>query len=218
MSFPVAFAAGLAAFFSPCILPLLPVWLSFMGGDQAKSKVKLVKNLLFFAAGFTLIFTAMGAGATIAGQLLREYRLILTRIAGGIIIIFGLQMLGLFQLPFISRERRLKFSLRHSPGGYFLFGLVLALGWTPCTGMILGPIIMLAGSLDTVYQGMLLLFIYSLGFALPFFVIGLVLGSVPRVKSGRVSRYVQIAAGSVMVLMGVLLLFNRWTWLQSLVL
>lgn len=189
-----------------------------MGGDQAKSKVKLVKNLLFFAAGFTLIFTAMGAGATIAGQLLREYRLILTRIAGGIIIIFGLQMLGLFQLPFISRERRLKFSLRHSPGGYFLFGLVLALGWTPCTGMILGPIIMLAGSLDTVYQGMLLLFIYSLGFALPFFVIGLVLGSVPRVKSGRVSRYVQIAAGSVMVLMGVLLLFNRWTWLQSLVL
>jgi cytochrome c-type biogenesis protein len=218
MSFPVAFAAGLAAFFSPCILPLLPVWLSFMGGDQAKSKVNLVKNLLFFAAGFTLIFTAMGAGATIAGQLLREYRLVLTRIAGGIIIIFGLQMLGLFQLPFLFRERRLKLSLRHSPGGYFLFGLVLALGWTPCTGMILGPIIMLAGSLDTVYQGMLLLFIYSLGFALPFFVIGLVLGSVPRIKSGRVSRYVQIAAGSVMALMGVLLILNRWTWLQSLVL
>lgn len=218
MSLPVAFAAGLAAFFSPCILPLLPVWLAFLGGDQDKSKVKLIKNLLFFAAGFTLIFTAMGAGATIAGQLLRAYRLILMRIAGGIIIIFGLQMLGLFQLPFLSRERRLKLSLRRSPIGYFLFGIVLALGWTPCTGMILGPIIMLAGSLDTVYQGMLLLFIYSLGFALPFFVSGFVLGAAPKIKSARVSRFVQIAAGSVMVLMGVLLILNRWSWLQSLVL
>lgn len=218
MSLPVAFAAGLAAFFSPCILPLLPVWLAFMGGDQDKSKVKLIKNLLFFAAGFTLIFTAMGAGATIAGQLLREYRYVLIRIAGVIIIVFGLQMLGLFQLPFLARERRFKFSLRRSPGGYFLFGIVLALGWTPCTGMILGPIIMLAGSLNTVYQGMLLLFIYSLGFALPFFVLGLVLGAAPKIKSARVSRFVQIAAGGVMVLMGVLLLLNRWSWLQSLVL
>ena len=218
MSLPVAFAAGLAAFFSPCILPLLPVWLAFMGGDQAKSKVKLVKNLLLFAAGFTLIFTAMGAGATLAGQLLRECRLVFMRIAGGIVIIFGLQMLGLFKLSFINQERKLKIARRRSPGGYFLFGIALAFGWTPCTGMILGPIIMLAGSLDTVYQGMLLLFIYSLGFALPFFITGLVLGSVPPIKSGKISRFVQIAAGSVMVLMGILLLLNRWTWLQSLVL
>jgi cytochrome c-type biogenesis protein len=216
MSFPVAFVAGLAAFFSPCILPLLPAWLAFMGGGRTGSKRALVLNLLAFAAGFTLVFSAMGAGATIAGQLLRQYRPILTRVAGGVIIVFGLQMLGLFQLSFLARERKIKTTRGHSPFHSFLFGLVLALGWTPCTGMILGPIIMLAGNQETVVAGTLLLFTYSLGFALPFFVTGLVLGTLPRGKAGPVAHWVQIGTGVVMVLMGVLLLLDRWAWLQGL--
>jgi cytochrome c-type biogenesis protein len=215
---PVAFAAGLAAFFSPCILPLLPVWLAYMGGNRPGSKLKLVKNLLFFTAGFTLIFVAMGAGASTVGQFLREYRHVLMRAAGAVIIIFGLQMLGIFNLPFLARERRFKTSLGRTPGGYFLLGIILALGWTPCTGVFLGSIIMLASSMDTVFQGMMLLLVYSLGFALPFFVIGLGLGSISPFKSGKFSRYVQIVAGAIMVLMGALLILNRWSWLQSLVL
>ncbi|HOC06929.1 MAG: cytochrome c biogenesis CcdA family protein [Bacillota bacterium] len=217
MPVPVAFAAGLAAFFSPCILPLLPVWLAFLGGNRLGSKLILVRNLLLFTAGFTLIFVAMGAGASTVGQYLRQYRHILMPIAGTVIIIFGLQMLGVFNLGFLARERRLQASLSRTPGGYFLLGIILALGWTPCTGVFLGSIIMLASSMDTVFQGMMLLLVYSLGFALPFFVIGLALGSISPFKSGRISRYVQVASGAIMILMGVLLIFNRWSWLQSLV-
>ena len=218
MSFPVAFAAGIAAFFSPCVLPLLPGWLAFIGGNKARSKLSLLINLLLFVAGFTLVFTAMGALATMVGQYLRQYRLLMMRIGGGIIILFGLQMLGVFEWSFLAREKRLRLSLRHSPWGKFIFGIVLALGWTPCTGPILGSIVMLASSLETVYQGMLLLFVYSLGFALPFFVTGLVMDALPRVKSAKGARCVQAIAGIIVVFMGVLLLFNRWSWLQGLIL
>lgn len=217
MTFPVAFAAGLAAFFSPCILPLLPGWLAFLGGDRAQPRGVRLKNLLLFAAGFTLVFVAMGAGATLVGRLLREYRTILTRFGGAVIVVFGLQMLGLFRFSFLAREHRLKVSPGQTSLRSFLFGLVLALGWTPCTGMILGPIIMLAGNQETVYLGMLLLFVYSLGFALPFFVLGLALGAIPRVKSGKIARGVQIAAGVTIVALGLLLLLDRWNWLQSLI-
>lgn len=216
MSYPVAFAAGLAAFFSPCILPLLPVWLAFMGGNEAQSKKLLIRNLIFFTLGFTLIFTGMGAGATLIGQVLREYRPLLMKIGGAVLVVFGCQMLGLFKLSFLAKERKLRVSPRRSLLGSFLLGVVLAIGWTPCTGMILGPIIMLASSLDTAFQGMMLLFVYSLGFALPFFVFGLALGLIPRGKSARISRYVQIGAGLVMVFMGTLLLLDRWSWLQNL--
>lgn len=216
MTFPVAFAAGLAAFFSPCILPLLPVWLAFMGGGGTKSKGALAKNLLLFTAGFSVVFTAMGAGATLIGQFLREYRLILMKVAGVALILFGLQLLGLLRLRFLAKERRFKLSKKRTALGYFLLGVILALGWTPCTGMILGSIIMLASSLSTVGEGMLLLFVYSLGFALPFFILGLALGSIPKIKSGRWSRYVQTGAGLVLIIMGALLLFDRWGWLQNL--
>ena len=216
MSFPVAFAAGLAAFFSPCILPLLPTWLAFLGGENNRPKKELLLSLLLFTAGFTLVFTAMGALASGIGQFFFQHRAVLARAGGVLIIIFGLQMLGLFELPFLTRERRLGTTLSRSATGKFLFGVVLALGWTPCTGLILGSIIMLASNSATVYTGMLLLFTYSIGFALPFFFIGLVLGSVPWKKSGGIGRYVQIGAGIILVAMGALLLFNRWSWFQSL--
>lgn len=217
VSVPLAFAAGIAAFFSPCVLPLLPVYLAFLGGKRAESKAKLALNLLFFAAGFALVFTALGASASALGQFLFRYQLIMTRAAGVILIIFGLQMMGLFQLSFLHRQFKLDITPTQNRLGYFLLGVVLALGWTPCIGMMLASILMIAGSMETVVQGMSLLFVFSLGFALPFFAAGLLLGSAPRGWiSPKAGQIIQAVAGIVLVLMGVLLIFDLWTWLQGL--
>lgn len=217
MSVPVAFAAGIAAFFSPCVLPLMPVWLAFLGGNKTNSKVTLAGNLLFFVAGFALVFTAFGATATAVGQLLFRYQTVLIRIAGGIMIVFGLQMMGIFQLSFLHRKLGFSYAPQQTSLGYFLFGVVLALGWTPCVGMMLASILMLAGNLETVYQGMLLLFVFSLGFALPFFLAGLLIGAANLSKmSRRVSRNIQLGAGIVLIVMGLLLIIDKWVWAQSL--
>jgi len=219
MTVPVAFAAGIAAFFSPCVLPLLPVWLAFLGGDKSESKLRLTINLLFFVAGFSLVFTVMGASASLLGRLLLSYQTVLLRVAGVVLIVFGIQMMGLFHLPILQRKLGLNFAPRRNCLGYFLLGVVLALGWTPCIGMILASILMLAGSLETVTQGMLLLFVFSLGFAVPFFVAGLVIGPAPLSKlSRKASRYLHFSVGIVLVAMGILLILNRWTWVQSLIL
>jgi|SRR5690554_470387 len=218
MTIPVAFAAGIAAFFSPCVLPLLPVWLAFMGGrDERTNKWTLTLNLLFFTAGFAVVFTALGASASFLGQTLVQYHGILTKVAGAILIIFGLQILGLFQMPVLNRKLGVNISPKKNRLGYFLLGVVLAVGWTPCIGMMLASILMLAGSLETMTQGMLLLFVFSLGFALPFFVTGLVLGAAPLSKMSRkAARYIQWVAAVILVVMGVLLILDRWIWLQSL--
>ena len=217
MTVPVAFIAGIAAFFSPCVLPLLPVWLAFLGGNRAGSKARLAVNLLFFVAGFGLVFTLLGASASLLGNLLLNYQQIMTRVAGLILILFGIQMLGLFELRLLHKKLGLSFSPQRNPLGYFLFGIVLAVGWTPCIGMILTSILLLAGSLETVTQGMLLLFVFSLGFAAPFFVAGLVIGPEPFKKLPRKAAvYIHRIAGVLLMIMGLLLFFNRWSWLQSL--
>lgn len=217
ISVPVAFVAGIAAFFSPCILPLLPMWLAFMGANQEGAKSRLLVNLLFFIAGFASIFTGLGAGATMLGRLLLSYQLVLARIGGVVLILLGLQMMGFFHLPFLERTVRLSYSPKRNRLGYFLFGVILALGWTPCAGLTLAPILMMAGNMETVSQGMLLLAIYSLGFGLPFLAVGMLIGSAPLGKlSRRAARYLHFGGGLVMAVMGILLILNRWTWLQSL--
>lgn len=213
----MAFAAGIAAFFSPCVLPLLPVWLAFLGGNKSESKLTLAVNLLFFVAGFSLVFTALGAGATVLGQILIKYQAVLTRAAGAVMVIFALQMLGVFQLSLLQRKLGFTYAPKQNRLGYFLFGVVLALGWTPCVGGMLASILMLAINLETVGQGVLLLAVFSLGFALPFFIAGFLIGPAPLAKiSRRFSRYLHVGAGLVLLIMGVLLILNKWAWLQSL--
>lgn len=216
MSFPVAFLAGLAAFFSPCVLPLLPVYLAFLGGGEHSSSRKLLFNLLLFSLGFALVFSLLGAGATTIGQLLARHQLVLTRIAGVILLVFGLQMLGLFRLPLLQRRIGFNIEPQRTPVGYFLFGLVLASAWTPCIGSMLLSILLLAGSLETVWQGTSLLFVFSLGFAAPFVVTGLLVGPRPyKGLSPKLALVVQRIAAVVLAGVGLLLLFNRWHWLEN---
>ncbi len=173
--------AGLLSFLSPCVLPLVPPYLCYLGGvtfdelSQGEAELspkahgRIVLASLLFVFGFTLIFVSLGASASAFGQVLRGHQILLTQIAGVIIIIFGLQFLGLFRVSFLQRDTRFQSSLdAGSLVGAFLMGLAFAFGWTPCIGPILAPVLSLAMDTDTLGQAVGMLFVYSLGLGIPF--------------------------------------------------
>ena len=170
---PIAFGAGLASFLSPCVLPLIPSYITFITGMtlddvQRSRRVALVHSLLF-VLGFSLIFLALGASATLLGRLLVTYRVWISRIGGLLVLVFGLYLLGLFNLGAFSRERRVH--ITDKPLGYLgtlVVGVAFGAGWTPCIGPILGSILTYAASQGDVSRGVLLLAAYSLGLAIPF--------------------------------------------------
>ena len=215
----LAFAAGLLSFVSPCVLPLLPVYLSFISGvgvdELGKEHRRLLWTSLLFVAGFTVVFGVMGAGAGGVGRLLIQYRDVLM-IAGGAFIAFsGLVVAGLIRLP----EPMLKVApKRRGAGGAFLTGAALAIGWTPCVGYVLGAILSMAMTSQSAVSGSLLLVVYSLGLGVPFVLAALAFDWVSR-RLGWVKRHyraVQVTAGVVLVVFGVLMMFgvlqqlSRW--------
>jgi cytochrome c-type biogenesis protein len=222
----VALLAGLLSFLSPCVLPLVPSYVSFItglgmeeleqGGGDVK-KVTLVHSLLF-VAGFTLIFLAMGAGATAIGQLLREHKELVARVGGLIIIFFGLLLLGVIPIPLLSREKRYQF--QNKPVGYVgtaAVGMAFGAGWVPCIGPILGAILTLAANTESVGQGVALLFVYSLGLAIPFVLSAVALTAFLAwfQKFRRYIRYVEWVAGILLILVGLLLVTGKFTLLAG---
>ncbi|MEE8595466.1 MAG: cytochrome c biogenesis protein CcdA, partial [Gemmatimonadota bacterium] len=177
IGFTAAFAAGLLSFLSPCVLPLVPSYLSFVtglgmeeleSGDAELRRTTLIHSLLF-VAGFSSIFLALGASASFLGQILREYQLWIARIGGVIVLFFGLHLLGLTPLRWLQRERRMH--LERKPVGYigsFVVGVTFGAGWTPCIGPILGGILTFAATRQTLGEGVQLLAFYSAGLAVPF--------------------------------------------------
>ncbi len=222
----VALLAGLLSFLSPCVLPLVPSYVSFItglgmeeleqGGEHVK-RVTLVHALLF-VAGFTLIFLAMGAGATAVGQLLREHKELVARVGGVIIIFFGLLLLGWIPVPALSREKRYQF--QNKPVGYVgtvAVGIAFGAGWVPCIGPILGAILTLAANTESVGHGMALLFVYSLGLAIPFVLSAVALTAFLAwfQKFRRYIRYVEWAAGILLILVGLVLVTGKFTILAG---
>jgi cytochrome c-type biogenesis protein len=219
VSFVVAFAAGFLSFFSPCIIPLLPAYLTYLGGSAAATgrageldRYFLAGRAALFIAGFSLIFILLGASAGGVGSLFQLYRPLFNRIGGILIIIFGLQVVGIVRLPFLNQEKKWHFNTR-TPGAVssFLLGMAFALGWTPCIGPVLASILIYAGSQATFFQGMLLLGFYSLGMALPFMVVALALGPVARLLR-QLSRYLPIismVSGIILIIMGLLVFFGQ---------
>jgi cytochrome c-type biogenesis protein len=186
------------------------------GGGDVK-KVTLVHALLF-VAGFTLIFLAMGAGATAIGQLLREYKVLVAQIGGVVIIFFGLLLLGVIPIPLFSREKRYQFQKK--PVGYagtVAVGMAFGAGWVPCIGPILGAILTLAANTASVTQGVALLFVYSLGLAIPFVLSAVALTAFLSwfQKFRRFIRYVEWAAGILLILVGLLLVTGKFTILAG---
>jgi cytochrome c-type biogenesis protein len=225
----VAFAAGLLSFLSPCVLPLIPSYVSFITGmsldeltvEQAERKqvqrAVLVHGLLF-VLGFTLVFVILGASATFLGSLFAYASRWVERVGGVLLIAFGLYLLGLIRLPGASREWRVHMS--DKPLGYFgtvLVGITFGAGWTPCIGPVLGGILTLAATSGSVGDGVLLLLLYSLGLAIPFLAAALLLGRfLSRARSiSKWLPWVSRVSGALLIVLGVLLLTGTFTTLSG---
>ena len=218
----IAFTAGLLSFLSPCVLPLIPSYVTFITGlsleDVQKSRRAALIHSLLFVLGFTLIFLAFGATATALGQLLLYQRAWITRIGGLLIIVFGLYMLGVFNISLFSRERRVH--IANKPVVYLgtlLVGVAFGAGWTPCIGPILGSILTYAASSADLARGLWLLLAYSLGLAVPFLLAAV---AVERFLDffGRMKRqmnWITRTSGVLMIVVGILMITNYFTVLAA---
>lgn len=214
----LAFVAGVLSFLSPCVLPLVPSYLAYVGGSSQARRRVLVSNSLLFIVGFALVFVALGASASLLGSLLRGNKDILTMVGGVIVIFFGLVMLGVIRLPWLYRDSRPQYrGDTQTPWGALLLGMAFAAGWTPCIGPILGGILGLAGASGTLAQGVGLLAVYSIGLGVPFLLAAFLFEPFLRF-SGRFRRYlpwVERGAGVLLLIAGVLMLTGTYTKLNT---
>ena len=231
VSLIAAFAAGLLSFVSPCVLPLIPGYISFIsgvtldemrgvpapGGDQVRSgrsRGRILVTSLAFVLGFSLVFVSLGASASAVGKLLLQRLTLFGRIAGAVIILFGLHTMGVLRLGWLYSEKRVQAKRKPTgPVGAMLVGLAFAFGWTPCIGPILAAILAVAAAQETVAQGVRLLAVYSLGLGLPFLATALAIDRF-FAAFARIRRHyhaIEITSGVLLVAIGVLILTNRFT-------
>ena len=220
----IAITAGLLSFLSPCVLPLVPSYLSFVTGmtlddlQEGADRGAILTHSILFVSGFTLVFLLLGASASFLGQFFRLYEVWVARIGGVIIIILGLHLLGVFRIAPLLRERRVQ--LADKPAGHLgtlAVGAAFGAGWTPCIGPVLGAILTLAGTSDTVWQGTGLLLAYSLGLAIPFMVAALALDRFLATFK-RFRKWIPVlekASGALLVALGILLLTGQFTILAA---
>ena len=239
VSLLAAFGAGLLSFISPCVLPLIPGYLSYISGlslDEMRGvavsagggtvavaapphvRRRILISSLAFILGFTLVFVAIGATASAIGQFVNARLPMLGRIAGIVIIIFGLHTMGVLRIEWLYQEKRVQ-TTRRPAGlvGAFLVGIAFAFGWTPCIGPILSGIIFLAGSQDTVNQGVRLLAVYSLGLGVPFFATALAINRFFSALARIRHHYhkIELVSGGLLVVIGFLIFTNRFTILAQ---
>jgi len=230
LTFTTAFAAGIVSFLSPCVLPLVPGYVSYVAGDalahdhHADSRLQRLSAIglsLCFVAGFSTVFIALGAGATALGQLLLRYKYEANIVAGVVVIVFGLFMAGALKLSWLQRDLRFHVDIKGGrPLGAYLIGVAFALGWAPCIGPVLGAILTISAVAATVSSGTALLAAYSLGLGLPFLATAIytdkLLAWLKSVR--RVGRWLQVGAGASMVLMGVAMITGMLTTFSFLLL
>lgn len=216
-----AFVAGLLSFLSPCILPLIPAYISYLSGGilefSSKNSQRLFTfiNSLLFVFGFSLVFIFLGVSASLLGQLINTSMPFIRKVSGLIVIAFGLYTMGLFNiryLRFLNYEKRFQLPTRWRLKyvGSFLLGSVFAFGWIPCVGLVLAGILVLASTTETVWQGGLLLAVYSLGLAVPFLITSLFIGYLNQYlkKVARHTKILKLASGALLVIVGVLIYSN----------
>ncbi len=216
----LAFAAGVLGFLSPCIVPLIPGYLSFVSGvslsemtlaDRRQHRMQVLTSTLVFVLGFALIFVALGASATYVGGFVLSNRLWLGRLGGAIIVLLGLSVLGILKIPGLSRERRIQVS--HRRGGVlgaFPVGMAFGFAWTPCVGPVLAAILTLAATSQRASDGAIMLLAYSLGLSVPFLITAVLLtGAIDALGwVRRHGRAIETASGAFLVLMGAALIFD----------
>lgn len=213
----LALVAGVLSITSPCCIPLLPGYLSYISGVSAGAEGQRGRVLgasSLFVLGFASIFTALGASASLAGSFLLGALPVLIKVAGVFVIVMGLAMLGILRIPFLYKEKRFDMSqIRRGPLGAFPLGMAFALGWTPCIGPILATILTAAAATGTAAKGAGLLAIYSLGMGIPFMLIALGYSRAGRAVAflKRHSLGIERVGGGLLVAMGVLLITGYWT-------
>lgn len=227
LSLPIAFLAGVVSFLSPCVLPLVPGYVSMLSGESIEELrsggstgvvQRIFANSIAFVIGFSTVFVSLGASATWVGNFLATRKRLFEIVAGLVIIVFGLHLTGLVKIPFLYRDKRLDVGApKRGLAGSFVLGFAFAFGWTPCIGPILTGILAIAATRETVYQGMFLLAIYSAGLAIPFLLTGLGLSQFLRFY-GRFRKHLQVVevlSGVLLIGIGVLMAFNKFTILSG---
>ena len=219
MQYFISFLEGIITFISPCLLPMLPVYVSYFSGGGQRETKKTVINALGFILGFTLVFVALGALAGTFGQLLRDHQTAVNLVTGLIVVFFGLNFLGVFRVNLFQGGGRFTGEVL----GFFsalVFGMVFSIGWTPCVGAFLGSALLLAASQGHVLEGVLMLLLYSLGLGIPFFLSAILIDKV-KGALGLIKRHYGVinkVCGGLLVLVGVLMatgLFGRFLSLLS---
>jgi len=225
-----AFGAGVLSFISPCVLPLVPGYISFVSGvsfeemqrssatGAARARWRMLLTSFAFVVGFSLVFIAFGASASALGKTLMRQRAILEKIAGVLVIVFGLHLSGVFRIKWLDQDTRIQTKGRPAgPVGALLVGIAFAFGWTPCIGPILGGILTIAGSRDSVAEGVGLLAVYSAGLGVPFLLTSLAIDRF-FVASARIRRHyraIERVAGGLLIVLGVLIFTDRFTILAK---
>ena len=218
MQYLIAFLEGIITFISPCLLPMLPIYISYFAGGGSRSTGKTLKGALGFVTGFTAVFMLMGALAGTAGSFLREYQTWVNIVSGIIVVFFGLNFLGVFQLNLFRGSQR---SVKTDNMGFFsavVFGIVFSVGWTPCVGAFLGSALMLASQQAHVLEGMLMLLAYSMGLGIPFIFSAVLIDYLKTAFDWikRNYRIINAVSGSLLVLIGVLMMTGTLGRLLSL--
>jgi cytochrome c-type biogenesis protein len=227
-----AFIAGLLIFLAPCTLPLVPGYLGFISGvsvseledpaTRKKARLKIFLNGLFYVIGFSVVFIFLGSVFSVGGIALAQYRLWLARIGGVFVIIFGLYMIGIFKLGFLSflnSERKFNILTKLKPGkpsSSLILGATFAFGWSPCVGPILATILLLATTTSTVGQGIFLLVVFSAGLAVPFLILALLYSQAARIisKMSKLLSVISIIGGIFLIFLGILMISDKllvWT-------
>ena len=219
MQYFISFLEGIITFVSPCLLPMLPIYISYFAGGKEKNTARIVKNALGYILGFTVIFILMGALAGTFGRLLNEYRAIVDAVTGLIVIFFGLSFLGVLKVNIFKGMKRTE---THDLGFFssVVFGVVFSIGWTPCVGAFLGSALMLAANRGSVFEGTIMLLLYSLGLGIPFFISALLIDRLKGAFAFIKKHYgiINTVCGLLLILVGVLMatgLFGKFMTLLS---
>ena len=218
MQYVIAFLEGILTFISPCLLPMLPIYISYFAGGGERSKRKTILGALGFVTGFTLVFVAMGALAGFLGSLLTKYQVALNIISGLVVIFFGLNFLGIFKLNIFKGSQR---SVETRNMGFFsavLFGMIFSIGWTPCVGAFLGSALILASQQGHVVEGMLMLLAYSLGLGIPFILSAVLIDYLKSAFNWIKKHYTIINAvsGVLLIVIGILMMTGTMNRLLTL--
>ncbi len=220
VSYSASFVEGLLSFFSGCVLPLIPAYFSFITGysleeltvADATVRKKVIVTTLAFVFGFSFVFVLMGATATFLGEVIFRYNDWVRIVGGAVVVIMGVHLIGWLRIPFLYTEKRIHLSRKPvHVFGTFLAGMAFAAGWSPCIGPLLGSVLIMAGSRETVIEGILLLSAYSLGLALPFLCMSIFIDRLLVIlkQARKTLRYINTVAGLLLIFIGILLMTNN---------